>query len=445
MTKKQKVKRITQKKLSLPEKRERNLKVYMWALPLLAFIIKMITISNTEAGVWLGADGENYLKGVDALLNNGIFSDAEILNYWPAGYPMLIAGLAKIWFSKTFYLISIIQSLFFAFASYYLAEKMRSNGLKFLAFTVLLFISFNPSLSLSTIAIGYEAPVAAAFMMIIGLLLTNGIREITSKKITYIFLWFTFLVFLQPRYLIVGLFFIAVLLVVYTSKENKLKFATISIIVLLISPVILISRNYVATGQAVISTNLGVTMRIGAGPNTTGGYTHTGDYVPCAAGSDSQLVACITKWYLTNPIDSVRLAYFKSIYFWSPWSGPLANGTMARNPSLKISPTQNIRSTEAGNNLVQGLFGKIISSLWIMGQLLLLFLGLIWLRKLGGVPRDISTFIGLPVLLSWLVSIATIGDHRFRLPTMGLSIFLQVAGLFAIRYRMRTNKIKWFG
>jgi hypothetical protein len=39
---------------------------------------------------WLGADGENYFKGVDGLYAEGFFSKADILNYWPAGYPILL-------------------------------------------------------------------------------------------------------------------------------------------------------------------------------------------------------------------------------------------------------------------------------------------------------------------------------------------------------------------
>ena len=41
-----------------------------------------------------------------------------------------------------------------------------------------------------------------------------------------------------------------------------------------------------------------------------------------------------------------------------------------------------------------------------------------------------------PVVLSWLISIGTIGDHRFRIPTMSMSLFLQVAALLAIRKKI---------
>jgi hypothetical protein len=33
----------------------------------------------------------------------------------------------------------------------------------------------------------------------------------------------------------------------------------------------------------------------------------------------------------------------------------------------------------------------------------------------------------------------TIGDHRFRIPTMSLSVFLQVMGYFALRHRLKSG------
>ena len=45
--------------------KQRNLaKDFMyWAIAV--FIIKLIIIGNVQGGAWLGADGENYLKGLD--------------------------------------------------------------------------------------------------------------------------------------------------------------------------------------------------------------------------------------------------------------------------------------------------------------------------------------------------------------------------------------------
>jgi hypothetical protein len=38
-------------------------------------------------------------------------------------------------------------------------------------------------------------------------------------------------------------------------------------------------------------------------------------------------------------------------------------------------------------------------------------------------------------VLAWLITLGTIGDHRFRIPTMGLTLLLQVTGILAIRER----------
>ena len=67
-----------------------------WAITV--FVIKLIIIFSIPAGsidilkqpyivdgAWLGADGENYITGFNALLRDGIFSKESILNYWPAG------------------------------------------------------------------------------------------------------------------------------------------------------------------------------------------------------------------------------------------------------------------------------------------------------------------------------------------------------------------------
>ena len=66
-----------------------------WAIGI--FALKLIIIFNIPSGtftsggnnyfldgIWLGADGENYLKGYYGLLKDGIFSTENLLNYWPA-------------------------------------------------------------------------------------------------------------------------------------------------------------------------------------------------------------------------------------------------------------------------------------------------------------------------------------------------------------------------
>jgi hypothetical protein len=108
---------------------------------------------------------------------------------------------------------------------------------------------------------------------------------------------------------------------------------------------------------------------------------------------------------------------------------------MARNPWLKIAPTQSVRKTQDGAKLVNGNFGKLVSYLWIIGQLIFLVWGYLSIRKIGVFEKILSNLVTLPILVSWLISIGTIGDHRFRIPTMSLSLFLQAVALKAIRDR----------
>jgi hypothetical protein len=253
--------------------------------------------------------------------------------------------------------------------------------------------------------------------------------------------WFALAIFMQPRFLLVGaLYFLYWILKTRTFKVLVLTLA-LSGAIMAIGPAIMMYRNSQVIDQATISTNLGVTMAIGAGDETSGGYGRTGPEVPCVpkppatAVTDNEKVRCVIKWYLANPIKTVKLAYNKTQFFWSPWSGPLAEGTMARNPWLNIAPTQSIIKTQDGANLVNGNFGKLISYMWILGQLLLLFWGFVTIRKIGVFEKILSNLVLLPIVLSWLISIGTIGDHRFRIPTMTLSLFIQAVALKSIRDR----------
>ena len=420
-----------------------EIKTHRWliALPLIAFVIKLITMANIEGGIWAGADAENYLKGVDGLYAEGLFSKASILNYWPAGYPILLWILALISTANFFYLIGFVQSIFFAYATYFLTKHIAKTNVAWLAFSASLIISFNPTLSLSSLAIGYEAPVAACFMMLLGVIIASRLNPSKPQYSYAIYAgaWISLAAFMQPRYLLAGLVSILIWGATYLPRKSAIKIVSISFAFALISPILLISRNDVALDQRTISTNLGVTMAIGAGDETTGSYVRKGPEVPClpalpgAVVTDNDRVKCVLKWYLTNPVKTLKLTFNKSVFFWSPWSGPVANGTMARNPWLSISPTQNVIKTQSGAQLAIGPIGKIVSWLWIIGQIAFLFYGFLALRRGDQTSKLIANVSLSPVVISWLISVGTIGDHRFRVPTMCLSLLLQVAGMLQIK------------
>jgi uncharacterized protein with PQ loop repeat len=428
---------------------------YLIAIPVFAFLIKLIIMSNikgtdgTVLGGWLGADGENYLSGVDGMLQQGYFSDKSILSFWPAGYPILIWLLTKISLAQIIFLITFTQSIFYAYSSYYFVKQLRGTKLQPYMFLIGLALAFNPTLSLSSLAVGYESPIAACMLMVVGLIMkshqSNHDRQFILRVIAAGF-FLALASFMQPRWILTSVLLAALWAFITNGRKAQALILVGVIGVMALAPAIMIHRNLQSIDKAVISTNLGVTMRIGAGDETQGGFIRTGPEVPCeptppaTAVTDNDLVKCVLKWYISNPGKSIRLFINKGWFFWSPWSGPLANGTMLRNPWLKVNPIVNISSgSQSGNDLVYKSFGRAISFIWVIGCISLFFIGFFWLRSMKGIYANLAYASAIPVMISWLISIGTIGDHRFRIPTMTLSIFLQVLGYFALRHKIASG------
>ena len=431
------------------EQKSKNVDFYIIAIPVFAFLIKLITMINTPNGGWLGADGENYFSGVDGLLADGYLSDKSILSYWPAGYPILLWVLAKISITQIIWLISITQSIFYAYASYYFVKQLRDTKLRPYLFLIGIFLAFNPTLSLSSMAVGYESPIAACMLMVVGLII-KSLQSPNDRRLVVRVLgvggFSALATFMQPRWILTSIVIAVVWALMSKSRKVQVLILVGVIGIMAIAPAILIQRNIASIDKAVISTNLGVTMKIGAGPQTTGGYSHTGPDVPCdpvppaTTVSDNDVVKCVIKWYAANPVKAGKLFVKKGWYYWTPWSGPLGNGTMARNPWLKVNPIMDIaRGSQSGNDLVYKSVGKGISFFWVVGCISLFFIGFFWLRSMKGIYANIAWLTGIPVVISWLVSMGTIGDHRFRIPTMSLSVFLQVMGYFALRHKAKTR------
>jgi hypothetical protein len=418
-----------------------------WAIAV--FVVKLLIIFNIQGGnieisgrpffldgVWLGADGENYLKGYEALSREGLFSKEGILNYWPAGYPLLILLLSVLGKSWVLTTLSIVQSMIFSYAVYFFASELTKTRLKKFAYLTFLIILFNPTLSLSSIAVGYESLTASGTLLCVGLVIRSFIPKVDKKFKKCVILSsaiFGLLAFVQPRLIVTGLLINLAWVLVWKGLKGGALIILLSVAITLFFPATLIYRNNQAIGINSISTNLGVTMNIGAGDSATGGYMKEGFGVECdlsgnPAQQDNQRVRCVLNWYLDNPTKAAELFYNKSIYFWSPWYGPVANGTMARNPWITINPIDNFSQTEGGFNLVYGGFGKVISWLWLLGGLALLLYGYITLWRQNSLERFIGNLAMIAVATNWLITLFTIGDHRFRIPIMGLSLFLQVIG-----------------
>ena len=315
---------------------------YLIAIPLIALVIKFITMGNIQAGAWYGADGENYIIGVDGLLKDGFFSEEPKLSYWPAGYPILLWPFAELAISKFFYIISILQSIFFAYSTYFFTNKMAKSSLKNFAFWTSMIISFNPTLSLSSLAVGYEAPIASCFMMIAGIIWANVIPLVDKKfwlNVAYVGGWFALATFMQPRFLLIAIIIAVIWAMKAIGTKNRIRIAACVTAIMMVAPAIMIFRNMEVIDQS-------------------------------------------------------------------------------------------------GQDLVFGPIGVLISYLWIITQIVFLFSGYRSLCKLGRDELFFARVLITPVLVSWLLALGTIGDHRFRMPTMSMSLALQIIAILAIRKKL---------
>ena len=419
-----------------------------WAIAV--FVVKLIIIFNIQGGnieisgrpffldgIWLGADGENYITGFDALIREGIFSEAGILNYWPAGYPLFILFLSFLGQSWVLTILAVVQSAIFSWATLTFATQITRTRLRNFSYFVFLLILLNPTLSLSSLTVGYESLAASGFLISLALIIQDLIEKNESKfkwRLIIVSAIFGFLTFIQPRLVLSGVLIVFFWLTVRKGINLTLALLAGSLVITLFFPATLVFRNNQATGVNTISNNLGNTMNLGAGDKATGGYSSKEKGVDCNIENrtDNDLVKCVLKWYLKNPSKSLKLFYNKSIYFWSPWFGPEANGTMARNPWLKISPLRNITSTQEGLDLVYGGFGKLISWIWLLSGIALLLIGFKFLWQQKSLERFMASLAMIAILTNWLISLISIGDHRFRIPIMGMSLFLQAIGIKAL-------------
>jgi hypothetical protein len=397
---------------------------------------------------WYGADAENYLRGLQGLVQDGFFSEEGKLSYWPAGYPLLMWPLLEIFRSYFFFALALLQSALYALGSIWFVDEIRKTRIAKHSYLVAFLLGFNPTLSLNTIAIGYELPVVALSLISVAALLRffNERRSgLISIELLVSSIAFAIATFMQPRLLVLAFAFFFIWALAKFRLRLLVPFMALSMGIVSIAPALLMYRNQEVHGYAAISTNLGVTMRLGAGPETSGGYSSqaTG-LVDCPetdgnpAELDNAVVRCVINWYLDNPATAAKLFWNKARFFWSPWFGPEANGTMARNPWRQNHPFVSTAQTQEGFDLIFGGFGKLISWTWMLATLFLLLNGIRYLWGLGDLERLLGITAGSSFALNLLSSMLTIGDHRFRIPSMGMSLLLQAVGFMAL-FRRRES------
>ena len=136
------------------------------------FFIKFLIILNLPFGAWLGADGESYIEYAKKISEFGLFAKGIV--YWPAGYPIII-WITEIFSNySSFFVISILQTMYFSFAVWYFAKKLYLTKINSLSLYIFYFIVLNPTMSLTSISIGYESICASSLMLFTALFLRDS-------------------------------------------------------------------------------------------------------------------------------------------------------------------------------------------------------------------------------------------------------------------------------
>jgi hypothetical protein len=439
MVKKQKV------KLDRIAKNQKKILIVIGIITLL----KLILIPNIEksqpgsySGAWLGSDGETYLAAAEALIKDGIFSKSNLLIYFAPGYSIFLAALHLLTGKMLFLFTSVIQTLLYSYASYFLGQQLLKTKLNKITLPTILIFLLNPTLSLSSLVIGYENLIASACMLALGLLIldlkSEGLKTINVYMLITAAL-FGFTIWLSPRMVLPGFLFLLVWIYLKNGFKKNFLASLIVIFVFLGFQSSIVLRNAIATGNIVSQSSLGTLAIMGAGPNATGKYTDTDTGIVCdvtglsAGGSSNKKLLCAANWYANNPTQGLLLLWKKSYYLWSPWFGPLYGGTMARNPYLFVHPVKLNITTQSQLDFVMGTPGQIISWIWILGGWWLLILGFRELLKSTRVERAIGVAAMLVILSSWFTVLIVEGDNRYRIPFMPLSILLQLVGYHSLR------------
>lgn len=211
-------------KLARQRQSKKNNKVNfnLIVIALLALVIKLITMANIPKGGWLGSDGESWLAGVDGLLQQGYFSDERVLSYMPAGYPILIWLIAKISVVHVIWLLSFVQSSLYAYASYFFVKQLRDTKLRPYMFLIGIALAFNPTLSLSSLVVGYESLIATSMLMVAGLIIKSKQYSLDHRFSIYIIGvgGFSALAsFIQPRWILTSIVIAVVWALMYKSHK----------------------------------------------------------------------------------------------------------------------------------------------------------------------------------------------------------------------------------
>jgi len=402
----------------------------------------------------LAADGVNYQQSISALNTDGLFSKYPGLFFQPAGYPLLIWTISLFGLIPANLVVVLLQSSIHVLSVLFLYSRLQSTQFFKIAPFLFLILMFNPILCMSAMNCGYESLVSSFTIVIAALLIAS--KKIEVRQIILVFSILTVMILMNSRFLGVAL-----ITLIYFFSRTEITALRRSILLsgsacILLPTLLLTFRNEIAVSVKSPATNVGVTLNWGAGDNASGAHNIHGEFgVPCKTltGSDSLLMGkseivatffnlnalntpadvsdydtklrnCVIQWYRDNPSDFIRLFVSKSIFFFSPFTGPLSSGTFEINNGFISKTNMELEKlTKEGNQVNLTKFG------YAAAYIALLFLCLIGVINLYRVDAGVTKFVLGILTIQWLISAISIGDNRFRIPAIPLVWIFATYGL----------------
>lgn len=376
-----------------------------------------------------GPDSNTYDAGGFDIATRGLLSDEiEGLPYFSPGY-FLIVGLHYGAFGRHPYAVKLTQVGVVALVSwltYRVAKRLLDPD-------EALLVGVGMSLSLVWLAIPhplmYEPWLALVTVAIVLLVLRSeggSLRPMVGAG-----LLLGAAVVLQDKYVTL----VVPLGLVVAARGRRQAAVLVASACLVVAP--MVARNVVAYGEPlVLASNHGVNLLIGNGEEADGGnvaITLPPRQCPYAkpdlsshGAVDRRLTLCALREVVDHPGRILTLLPSKFLRFWAPFIGP---DEMRNNWRHKFD----LRDVLSGSVTASRIFravDRILTSLWVIGGLILLGIGAqILFRRIG---RWRTLVVLLPLVWLNVVHIVTFGDPRYRLPVLPLVWLMQALGAVAV-------------
>lgn len=361
-----------------------------------------------------GSDARTYLNAAQVLAVDGPLADAPRLPYWPAGYPALIAQAYRLFGLEAHWAIQVVQILLLGVASWCAYRLISGVFDTATALLAMMLLAMHPALLAASSAIMYESSLGSFLTIAVYLVwLAAGRPRGGMHHIALAGLALAAAAALQPKVML------AAVLVAGWLWWRQRRAITVAVLVMVASlgPLALVARTHVTDDRLAVSANLGTTMGIGFNDHATGGYVTETPQPPCEHQEDMfdrdrALVRCSVRWAASHPLRTAALTVRKAMFYWSPMAGPLsARGTWYHSFRYQRLLPGSVERTGAFQT-----FDEVTSNLWTVVTVALVAAG-IWLGVRDRRTRSGTMLLSLPVLAFLVVSLGTIGDARFRLPT----------------------------